>query len=132
MYAEQYKPVTLYKNHGNNAEYACGAFYGVEAKPNNRSHKLGGDVLGFQVKSARATVCEGLDFNAYLAEDAADSFIYVTKTFKGYVMSRSEYAEFLRLFSYAGLSSKKNGEKPVLRLKSESRKMLEWLEMAAA
>lgn len=132
MHAEQYKPVTLYKNHGNNAEYACGAFYGVEATPNNRSHKLGGDVLGFQVKSARATVCEGLDFSAYLAEDAADSFIYVTKSFKGYVMSRSEYAEFINQFAAPALSSKKNGEKPVLRLRHESRKMLEWLAAATA
>lgn len=126
----QFNTINLYKNAGHNAEYAVGQFFGIEATPNNIPHTAGGDVLNYQVKSARATVCKGTDIDAYLAIDGATEYIYVTNTFKGYVMNRDEWKEFVNRFGTITRESKQNGGAEKIRLKSESREMLEYLAEA--
>lgn len=116
-----------YANNGQHLEQ-CLRFTltGKIEKADNIAHDKGTDIGTYSVKSARATVCKGTDFEAYLATDKASEFIYVTKTLIAYVMSRTLYAEFVRLFAYATEGSAKDkGTK--LRLKTESKAMLEWL-----
>ncbi len=89
-----------YKNNGQHAEQIMRfTLTGEIVKADNKSHTLGGDVLDIQIKSQKATVCKGYDIEAYLALDGATRFAYVTNDFSiAYVMSKSEYIEFVGAF----------------------------------
>lgn len=117
-----------YKNNGQHAEQVIRfTLTGEIIKADNKSHKLGGDVLDIQVKSQKATVCKGYDINAYLALDGANRFAYVTSDFAtAYVMDKAEYIEFVNKFSCKTRESAKNGGGEKLQLLSESKRMLEW------
>ena len=117
-----------YRYHGQNAEQSIRfALTGVITKADNLAHNLGTDCLNYQIKSARATVCKGLDLLAYLAEDVATEFIYGTKSGIAYIMSREEYIEFVRLFGTVTRESRKNGGEEKIRLKHESAELLAYL-----
>lgn len=122
--------VRTYRNNGQHAEQVLRfTLTGEIRRADNVRHDLGTDALDLQIKSARATVCKGTDIDAYLALDAAERFAYVESTFtKAYIMSREEYREFVERFATATRDSHKNGGAEKLRLKSESREMLAWLE----
>ena len=132
------KPMTAredraYQNAGQEAERRFSLdFAGKDRKADNIAHTVAGDVDGIQVKSARATICEGLDLDAYLDQDAASAWAYVTKDMTcAYVMSRSEWTAFAEAFGTVTYDSAKNGGGVKIRLKHESRAMLEWLEARA-
>lgn len=121
-----------YANHGQDAEQSFRfAITGQLAKADNLPHNLGGDCLDMQIKSARATVCKGLDLKAYLDMDGAKRFVYVTNSGTAYIMSREEYEEFCTEFATPTTESQKNGGQAKLRLKSESEALLEWLRARA-
>lgn len=118
-----------YKNNGQHLEQKLDlCLTGVLRKANNRPHTEGGDVLNYQVKSARATVCKGRDLKAYLDVDGATEYIYITKEENAYIMSREEYTDFVEEFGTLTRESAKNGGHEKIRLGHESKKMLEWLE----
>ena len=123
---------TFYKNVGQEAERRVRyALTGEIAKADNLAHNLGTDCLHYQIKGARASVCRGRDIEAYLAEDKATEFIYVTADLKsGYIMSKSEYIEFIKTFGTLTRESTKNGGHEKIRLKHESNEVREWLERA--
>lgn len=124
----KFKYLDNYANHGQNAEQSVRfELTGEIAKADNLAHHLGGDCLNFQIKSARATVCKGLDLNAYLDLDAATTYIYADKNGTAWVMDRAEYTEFCNEFATVTTESSKNGGGVKLRLKSESSKMMAWL-----
>ena len=85
------------------------------------------DCLDYQIKSARATICKGLNIEQHLQQDKAHKYLYVTKNYIGYVMDKSEYLEFCKTFGTITRDSQKNGGQQKLRLKSEGKKMLQWL-----
>lgn len=85
------------------------------------------DCLDYQIKSARATICKGLNIEQHLQQDKAYKYLYVTKNYIGYVMDKSEYLEFCKTFGTITRDSQKNGGQQKLRLKSEGKKMLQWL-----
>lgn len=136
----------LYKNAGQQAEYA----YRVNATGERRyadniSATVRGDVGGLQVKSARATVCKGTDIRAHVAMDAAEGYVYITKDFKtAYTMTPAEFVEMVDLFGYVDRDSTgtrnristrtkggrggSNGGGIKMRLKSESKAFVAWLE----
>lgn len=117
-----------YANHGQDAEQSFRfAVTGQLCKADNIAHTLGGDCLDMQIKSARATVCKGLDLKAYLDLDGARRFVYVANDGTAYIMSRAEYESFCLEFATPTTESQKNGGQAKLRLKSESKAMLEWL-----
>lgn len=122
-----------YKNNGQEAErVARFTLTGELAKADNLAHNLGADCLDIQIKSARATVCKGTDLEAYLNLDASNRFGYVTADFKVmYIMSRAEYTEFVNLFGTITKESGKNGGAEKIRLKHESKDMIEWLKARA-
>ena len=121
-----------YKNNGQEAERIFRyTMTGEIAKADNLAHNLGADCLNYQVKSARATVCRGRDLLAYLAEDKATEFAYVTADFsKAYIMSKSEYVAFVSEFGTVTRESAKNGGHEKIRLGHETEKMREWLARA--
>ena len=121
-----------YNNHGQDAEQSVRFMLtGEIVKADNLSHELGADCLNYQIKSARATICKGADLKAYLDMDAATAYIYATNDGIAYIMNRAEYEEFCTEFATLTRDSSKNGGGEKLRLKSESKAMLEWLKAKA-
>lgn len=121
-----------YTNHGQNAEQSIRkVLTGEVAKADNVAHDKGTDCLTYQIKSARATVCKGTDIRAYLETDMATEYIYGTNDGIAYVMSRTEYIEFVEIFATIGRESTRNGGATKMRLKSESRALLAYLEERA-
>ena len=117
-----------YSNNGQDIEQSIRfELTGEIAKADNLAHHLGGDCLNFQIKSARASVCKGTDLKAYLNMDAATAYIYGTQDGTAYIMNRTEYEEFCNEFATPTTESAKNGGGAKLRLKSESKALLEWL-----
>ena len=104
---------------------------GKMVKPDNIPATAAGDCLGYQIKSARATICKGTDIAEHLKHDAAAAYIYGTLAGTGYIMSRSEYLEFATAFATITRDSEKNGGAIKMRFKSESKALLRWLEERA-
>ena len=100
---------------------------GERQKADNVPHDKGADVLHYQVKSARATVCKGTDIRAYLATDCATEYIYATADGIAYVMTKTEYIEFVEMFGTVTRESSRNGGAEKIRLKSESAALLTYL-----
>ena len=122
-----------YKNNGQHAEQiARYTLTGEICKADNKPATECGDCLNIQIKSARATICKGNDLMKHLETDAAEQYGYVNKDFsKMYLMSRDEYIEFVNEFGTVTKDSEKNGGGEKIRLKSESRAMIEWFEERA-
>ena len=120
--------VRQYKNNGQHMEqWTRFTLTGEIAKADNLAHDKGADCLGYQIKSARATVCKGTDIRAYLATDMATEYIYATADGIAYVMTRVEYIEFVEMFGTVTRESTANGGAEKIRLKSESVALLAYL-----
>lgn len=122
----------FYKNNGQHLEQKIRYFFtGEIVKADNLEHSKGADILNYQVKSARATVCRGRDLLAYLEMDSATEFIYISKDEIAYIMSKEEYINFVKEFGTVTRESTKNGGHEKIRLGHETSKLLEWLEKRA-
>lgn len=122
-----------YKNNGQHAEQiARYTLTGKIEKADNKPFTAGGDCGDIQIKSARATVCKGRNIQAHLAIDGANRYGYVVNDFNTmYLMNKTEYAEFVKAFATVTRESEKNGGTEKLRLKHETKEMLEWLKARA-
>ena len=100
---------------------------GIIEKADNIAHDKGTDFGNYSIKSARATVCKGTDLTTYLDTDKATEFVYITKNLVAYIMSKTEYIDFVNEFGTVTTESAKNGGKEKIRLGHETAKMLEWL-----
>lgn len=121
-----------YTNNGQDIEQSIRyAMTGAIEKADNLRHDLGSDCNGYQIKSARATVCKGTDIRAYLATDASNAYIYGTLDGTAYVMTTAEYITFVDTFGTTTRESAKNGGAEKIRLGHETKKMLEWLKAKA-
>ena len=121
--------VSNYTNNGQALEQEYRYFKtGLIIKADNLKASDGCDFDTYSIKSARATICKGLDIDKHLATDKAKSFIYLAKNKIAYIMSRQEYKEFVNLFATKDVESGKNGKSEKLRLGRETSKMMAWLE----
>ena len=121
-----------YKNNGQRLEQiARYNLTGELIKADNRKATESGDCLGYQIKSARATICKGTDIKAHIESDAAIGYIYVTSELIAYTMNKTEYLEFATKFATLTTDSPKNGGSKKMRFKSESKALLEWLKAKA-
>jgi hypothetical protein len=129
MYLQLNTLPRTYANAGQHAEQVARyTLTGQVCRADNRPATLCGDCLDIQIKSARATVCRGLDIAGYLAEDAAKRYGYVVADFSAmYIMSRIEWLEFATEFGTPTTESAKNGGQVKIRLKSEGKAMRAWL-----
>ena len=120
-----------YKNNGQHLEQTFRFnLTGEIVKADNIEHDKGTDFLHYSIKSARATVCKGTDLVAYLDTDKATEFVYITKDLVAYIMSKTEYIDFVNEFGTVTTESAKNGGKEKIRLGHETTRMLEWLANA--
>lgn len=119
-----------YRNNGQHAQQrAENALLGTVSKADNVPHTKRADFLHYQVKSARATICRGLDLVQYLTEDKAKAFIYVAKTEWLYIMNRAEYIAFCTAFATITRESNgKNGGHTKMRMGHETKALLDYLE----
>ena len=133
MYTINLIPIErTYKNEGQHLEQVFRFnLTGEIVKADNIPHDKGTDFGNYSIKSARATVCKGDNINAYLDTDKATEFVYITKNLIAYIMTKALYKEFITLFATKTTESAKNGGGVKLRLKSESKAMLEWLRERA-
>ena len=122
-----------YANNGQHAEQVFRyALTGARKSADNTPASVAPDVLDFQIKSARATVCKGLDLDEYLARDTATRYAYVTADFlTAYVMDKREWREFCQTFGTITRESDKNGGALKIRLRYETPIMREWLDKRA-
>lgn len=123
-----FKRLGNYTNNGQDIEQSIRkALTGEIVKADNVAYNRGTDCLCYQIKSARATVCKGLDLDTYLDEDKASEYIYGTLGGIAYVMSRAEWQAFCNQFARPAYESNKNGGGAKLRLGHETNKVLEYL-----
>ena len=116
-----------YKNNGQHAEQIFR--YTLTHEIQKADNREGADLWDIQIKSSRATVCKGTDYNGHIDNDTANQYAYVTADFTtAYLMNKNEYKTFVKLFSTVTTESKKNGGATKTRLKEENQKMREWLE----
>ena len=120
--------VRQYKNNGQHSEqWFRYTLTGEYHKADNVPHDKGTDFAQYQIKSARATVCTGTDFTAYLQTEQATEFAYVTCEGIAYIMNRTEYTAFVEVFGTVTRESQQNGGKTKIRLKHESQALLTYL-----
>lgn len=129
-----------YANHGQDAEQSLAyALCGEIRQHDNVRFDRGSDIPEFHmsVKSAKASICHGgslkaTDFDGMVDEFfervASEKFAYVAKNSIAYIMSKEMFKQFVKEFASIGRESKKNGGKQKLRLNSESKRMMAWLE----
>ena len=128
---------TMYANHGQQCELiATYTLVGELRKADKVPFDVGSDIpeLACSVKSARFTLASKLYGNT-LAEMVEDYFNRVHSTVWAYVandgciymMNKTEFAEFLALFTTLQRASSKNGGGMVVRMRSESKAVLKWL-----
>lgn len=146
MYKQVMKTLPWGRDYANNGLHAqqvvAYTLLGERMKADNKPFTAGGDVGTMQVKSARATICKGSDIKAHVALDGATCYGYVTKSFDTlYVMTPSEYIEFVDRFAYIdhdSATARKSsnghggsnggGAKLKLRTCAENKEMYKWFE----
>lgn len=109
-----------YKNNGQHSEQLYRyTMTGRVLKADNKPYYLGADLGDVQVKSARATICDGTDLNAHLSADKADRYAWVTADFStAYIMTKAEYRIFAETFAEVTTGSKgSNGGKVKMRFR---------------
>ena len=106
-------------NRGEQVEWRVG--YELTGEPSERNNKpgsVGGDVLGWQVKSPKASLTENDNCDGYIFGFANAEFFFQ--------MTCEEFEEFVNEFSYIDRDSKTGKSK--VRIKNDSSKMRRWLE----
>ena len=105
-------------NKGEQVEWKVG--YELTGQPGERNNKPGvdgGDVLGWQVKSPKASMVDNDNCDGYIF-GFADADYY-------FEMNKVEFEEFLQEFSYTDRDSRTGKAK--IRIKNDSSKMRKWL-----
>jgi len=123
---------TIYKNAGQQAEVNLAyTLTGETRKADNR--KGGADVLNYQVKTFRATLCRSAELSDILVEyKDAERFAFVdTDGGVWYDMSKAEFLEFANLFARVERESNKNGGSTKLRLNGQRKAQRAWLQARA-
>lgn len=122
----------IYNNNGQQVEVDLS--YTLTGKPQKVSNEKGGaDVLTYQVKSFRATVCHGHDLNNILTEyKDAEAFAFCDRNeATWYEMTKAEFIEFVRLFAEYTYDSKKNGGRCKVRLNRRIKEQKAYLRAKA-
>lgn len=129
-------------NAGINAEQSLRYFlHGYTTAHDSRRFDEASDIDNISVKSARFTLVQGgllngsdleAMVNDYFSRVHSTEFDYVARDFTVYVMNAEEFREFLMAFCTIEQDSHKNGGKLKVRARSESKRMIEWLNERAS
>lgn len=104
------------------------ALTGQIIKADNKPYYVGGDIGSVQVKSPKATACNGYDIKAHVARDAATMYAFITHEYVVYYMSPTEWINFVETFGYRTQDSAKNNGAPKIKLLDESKRMRAYLD----
>lgn len=128
-------------NAGINAEQSLRYFlHGYTTAHDSRRFDEASDIDNISVKSAHFTLVQGGLLNGselepmiddYFSRVHSTEFAYVARDFTVYMMNAEEFREFLMTFCTVERDSHKNGGKLKVRARSESKKMVEWLNERA-
>lgn len=132
IYSMPFIPVSTYTNNGQKAEYdASYNLTGIGKKPDRIRGIDKPDFMyngiGIQCKSARATVCIGLDYKSYILYDCkCDKFLYVCyRDCRMYFFDKQDFLQFVNEFHTVDIDTYTKKQK--IRLKKESCAMVLWL-----
>lgn len=135
------------KNNGVVAEWAFCLKNGIvrtshDRLPYHMGSDLETDTMHCSIKSARfslmsGSLCNGLtDFESiwelFASKVKSDVFAYVTQNSEVYLMDKTEFCEFVHNFCGLEKESKKNGGATKIKMRSESKAVLEWLDRKAS
>lgn len=129
-------------NAGINAEQSLRYFlHGYTTAHDSRRFDEASDIDNISVKSAHFTLVQGGLLNGselkpmvddYFSRVHSTEFAYVARDFTVYMMNAEEFREFLMTFGTVERDSYKNGGKLKVRARSESKRMVEWLNERAS
>lgn len=129
-------------NAGINAEQSLRYFlHGYTTAHDSRRFDEASDIDNISVKSAHFTLVQGGLLNGSELEPMVDDyfsrvhsteFAYVARDFTVYMMNAEEFREFLMTFCTVERDSYKNGGKLKVRARSESKRMMNWLNERAS
>lgn len=115
-----------YSNSGQDIERSIRyAVTGRLYKADNIPATKDADLYIYQIKSSEATVCKGIDVNKHIDNDKAEQYIYGSKQGIAYILTKTQYKDFVTLFARITTDSKGN---ITTRLKRENKAMIAWLE----
>lgn len=133
-----------YSNFGQHAEQSLAyTLTGELRRHDHVNYAVGSDIPEFSmsVKSAKFSLmsgglCEAQDFEGIVEEffhkTASKCFAYVTKELECFVMDMSEFRSFVNQFCILTHESSKNGGRCKVQMRSESSKVIQWLQAAVA
>jgi len=119
------------KNSGQRLEYLARlAIIGKACKADNLPASKGADIGTIQLKSNRATVCNGSNLEKAMQADKATMYGYIAKDGTMYLLNPAEYRDLVLHFSRIEKASERSRQREPesIRLKYESRKMIAFLE----
>ena len=97
-------------------------------------HHISVKASGFTLMSGNMcegeTTFEGI-WNVYKRNTHSNEWAYVTEDYTVYEMNMAEFERFVRTFGRTERESEKNGGQMKIRLRKESKKMLNWLASCA-
>lgn len=124
-----------YRNGGQKIEQSIRyALTGKIIKADNLPATIGADCNGYQIKSARATICKGDHLGAvrpWVCFERCNGYIYGTQDGTAYIMTKKEYMDFAITFGTITRDSQKNGGASKIRFGHETQKMREYLKERA-
>jgi len=131
------------KNNGDKKEFALCAYYGIirtkhDHSPYYSNSDIELDGMNISVKASGASLIsgnlcigcktfEGI-WRRYRKNVHSDTFAYVANDFTVYMMNIDEFSKFIHKFAGLDRESTKNGGGLKIKLHSESKKMLRWLD----
>ena len=133
-----------YHNFGQHAEQALAYTLTGELRTHDHvSYMSGSDIPEYKmsVKSAKfslmnGNLCQAQDFEGIVEEFftncASECFAYVTQEMECYIMNTDEFRTFVNQFCGISRESTKNGGRRKVQMRSESKKVLEWLAVMVA
>lgn len=129
-----------YANFGNHAEQCLTYMLTGELRTHDHiRYDKGSDIPEFHmsVKSAKFTLmsgrlCESQDFDGIVEEffqkTASEQFAYVTQDMVAYIMTATEFKEFIYNFCRLERESSQNGGRYKVKMRMESKKVIEFLK----
>lgn len=134
-------------NNGDNREWALCRYFGIERTSHNSdSYDTASDIeingLAISVKASSfslmaGSLCRGCNtfegiWRRYYKNVHSNTWAYVTKDWQCYIMNKKEFSKFIHNFASLGRESSSKGGEKKIKGKSESQKMLKWLEKNCA
>ena len=131
------------KNEGDRREWAICGFEGIKrVKHDSKAYNVASDIeVGNRKISVKASkfslmsgsLCEGYTtfeeiWKLYETKCHSNEWAYITKDYTAYFMNKAEFKDFVFQFCVTEKESEKNGGAVKIRCRTETQKMINWLQ----